>query len=151
LPLGYTGTLKTISESNDDVLDVDNLYYYINNRRCTRTCTDNQSTIPNGITMQPFPSKEGHWRFVKTLSSDRPFETCEEFWRSFPRGGANKKCQQYRLLLSARFTRKETGPWGTVPELLFEKKHLIPAVQQLLVSVDSKNEAELIFLTLLLK
>jgi hypothetical protein len=26
------------------------------------------------------------------------------------------------------------GPWGTVPELLFEKKGLIPAVQQLLVS-----------------
>lgn len=26
------------------------------------------------------------------------------------------------------------GPWGTVPELLFEKKHLIPAVQRLLVS-----------------
>jgi len=25
-------------------------------------------------------------------------------------------------------------PWGTVPELLFEKKHLIPAVQQLLLS-----------------
>jgi len=25
-------------------------------------------------------------------------------------------------------------PWVTVPELLFEKKHLIPAVQQLLVS-----------------
>jgi len=27
-----------------------------------------------------------------------------------------------------------SGPWGTVPELLFEKKGLIPAVQQLLVS-----------------
>ena len=27
------------------------------------------------------------------------------------------------------------GPWGTVPELLFEKKGLIPALQQLLVSV----------------
>jgi hypothetical protein len=26
------------------------------------------------------------------------------------------------------------GPWGTVPELLFEKKGLITAVQQLLVS-----------------
>ncbi len=25
-------------------------------------------------------------------------------------------------------------PWGTVPELLFEKKQLIPALQQLLVS-----------------
>jgi hypothetical protein len=24
------------------------------------------------------------------------------------------------------------GPFGTVPELLFEKKHLIPALQQLL-------------------
>jgi len=26
------------------------------------------------------------------------------------------------------------GPYGTVPELLFEKKQLIPAVQQLLIS-----------------
>jgi hypothetical protein len=25
------------------------------------------------------------------------------------------------------------GPWGRVPELLFEKKGLIPAIQQLLV------------------
>jgi hypothetical protein len=29
---------------------------------------------------------------------------------------------------------QNSGPWGTVPELLFEKKGLIPAVQQLLVS-----------------
>ena len=28
------------------------------------------------------------------------------------------------------------GPFGTVPELLFEKKGLIPAVQQLLVSIE---------------
>jgi len=27
-----------------------------------------------------------------------------------------------------------SGPWGTVPELLFEKKGLIPAVQELIVS-----------------
>jgi hypothetical protein len=26
------------------------------------------------------------------------------------------------------------GPWATVPELLFEKKQLIPALQQLLIS-----------------
>ena len=26
------------------------------------------------------------------------------------------------------------GPWGTVPELLFEKKELIPALQELLTS-----------------
>ena len=26
------------------------------------------------------------------------------------------------------------GPWGTVPELLFEKKGLIPALQRMLVS-----------------
>jgi len=26
------------------------------------------------------------------------------------------------------------GPWGTLPELLFEKKGLIPAIQQLIVS-----------------
>jgi len=34
------------------------------------------------------------------------------------------------------------GPWGTVPELLFEKKRLIPALQRLLisyVSLDCKN------------
>ncbi|MDP2730828.1 MAG: hypothetical protein Q8O55_10160 [Dehalococcoidales bacterium] len=28
------------------------------------------------------------------------------------------------------------GPFGTVPELLFEKKGLIPALQQLLVQAD---------------
>ena len=27
-----------------------------------------------------------------------------------------------------------SGPWGTVPELLFEKKELIPSLQELLVS-----------------
>ena len=27
------------------------------------------------------------------------------------------------------------GPFGTVPELLFEKKGLIPAIQQLMVSL----------------
>ena len=27
-----------------------------------------------------------------------------------------------------------SGPWATVPELLFEKKQLIPALQELLVS-----------------
>jgi hypothetical protein len=27
------------------------------------------------------------------------------------------------------------GPFGTVPELLFEKKGLIPAIQQLIVSL----------------
>jgi len=26
------------------------------------------------------------------------------------------------------------GPWGTVPELLFEKKELIPMLQQFLIS-----------------
>jgi hypothetical protein len=26
------------------------------------------------------------------------------------------------------------GPWGTVPELLFEKKQLIPDLQQMLIS-----------------
>ena len=26
------------------------------------------------------------------------------------------------------------GPWGTVPELFFEKKQLIPALQQLILS-----------------
>jgi hypothetical protein len=27
------------------------------------------------------------------------------------------------------------GPFGTVPELLFEKKGLIPALQQMLISI----------------
>lgn len=50
----------------------------------------------------------------------------------------------YALPLSSDCTNKEQprvlpivhdgGPWGTVPELLFEKKQLIPALQQLLVS-----------------
>jgi len=31
----------------------------------------------------------------------------------------------------------KTGPWATVPELLFEKKGLIPALQQLMVSCSS--------------
>ena len=30
------------------------------------------------------------------------------------------------------------GPWGTVPELLFEKKQLIPSIQQLLVCHSRK-------------
>jgi len=30
--------------------------------------------------------------------------------------------------------RVHGGPWGTVPELLFEKKDHIPALQQILVS-----------------
>jgi hypothetical protein len=30
------------------------------------------------------------------------------------------------------------GPWLTVPELFFEKKQLVPALQQLLIS-DSKS------------
>jgi hypothetical protein len=29
------------------------------------------------------------------------------------------------------------GPWGTVPELLFEKKQLIPALQEMLVQADN--------------
>jgi len=32
------------------------------------------------------------------------------------------------------YEEENGGPWGTVPELLFEKKGLIPAVQQLLIS-----------------
>jgi len=34
-----------------------------------------------------------------------------------------------------------SGSWGTVPELLFEKKGLIPALQQLLVSRPLLREA----------
>jgi len=33
-----------------------------------------------------------------------------------------------------RPSRRGGGPWGTVPELLFEKKQLIPVLQQLLIS-----------------
>jgi hypothetical protein len=32
------------------------------------------------------------------------------------------------------FLQVDGGPFGTVPELLFEKKRLIPALQQLLAS-----------------
>jgi len=32
------------------------------------------------------------------------------------------------------FLQVAGGPWLTVPELLFEKKNLIPALQQLLIS-----------------
>jgi len=32
------------------------------------------------------------------------------------------------------------GPWGTVPELLFEKKGLIPALQQLIISQPKRIE-----------
>ena len=31
------------------------------------------------------------------------------------------------------------GPFGTVPELLFEEKRLIPAIQQLLVSESNSH------------
>jgi len=31
-------------------------------------------------------------------------------------------------------TVRHGGPWATVPELLFEKRQLIPAIQQLLVT-----------------
>ncbi len=34
------------------------------------------------------------------------------------------------------------GPWGTVPELLFEKKGLIPDLQQLLVSTKRQLTQE---------
>jgi hypothetical protein len=33
------------------------------------------------------------------------------------------------------------GPWRTVPELLFEKKGLIPALQQLLISYLKTRKA----------
>ena len=39
-----------------------------------------------------------------------------------------------RLSLSEGLKLSCGGPWGTVPELLFEKKELIPALQQLLVA-----------------
>jgi len=40
------------------------------------------------------------------------------------------------LGLSSAFARilLQGGPWATIPELLFEKKELIMAVQQLLIS-----------------
>jgi len=31
------------------------------------------------------------------------------------------------------------GPWGTVPELLFEKKGLIPKIQRLLVHANDSH------------
>jgi hypothetical protein len=35
-----------------------------------------------------------------------------------------------------------SGPWGTVPELLFEKKGLIPALQQMLAERGSEVTSE---------
>jgi hypothetical protein len=39
--------------------------------------------------------------------------------------------QEYSMLLPHYLSGE---PWGTVPELLFEKKQLMPALQELLVS-----------------
>ena len=38
------------------------------------------------------------------------------------------------VVIMANFLMNCGGPWGTVPELFFEKKELIPALQQLLTS-----------------
>jgi hypothetical protein len=40
-----------------------------------------------------------------------------------------------RMLNIALLLQVDGGPFGTVPELLFEKKQLIPALQQLIVSL----------------
>jgi hypothetical protein len=40
-------------------------------------------------------------------------------------------------LNSAIFLQAVGGPFGTVPELLFEKKKLIPELQRLLVQADN--------------
>jgi hypothetical protein len=54
----------------------------------------------------------------------------------------------YRLPVPARWQENEDlvlpiepygGPFGTVPELLFEKKGLIPAIQQLLIEENSTS------------
>jgi hypothetical protein len=39
------------------------------------------------------------------------------------------------LLILAILLQALGGPFGTVPELFFEKKQLIPALQQLIVSL----------------
>jgi hypothetical protein len=39
------------------------------------------------------------------------------------------------MLNIALLLQVDGGPFGTVPELLFEKKQLIPALQQLIVSL----------------
>jgi hypothetical protein len=44
------------------------------------------------------------------------------------------------LSLSAGIWIQYGGLWGTVPELLFEKKGLIPAIQQLLVGYQKAAE-----------
>jgi hypothetical protein len=45
-----------------------------------------------------------------------------------------------KSLTSAMFPQALGGPFGTVPELLFEKKQLIPPVQQLLAAGPSAGE-----------
>jgi hypothetical protein len=51
----------------------------------------------------------------------------------------SKKIQMFQKTRAKVFSKvlpfvHDGGPWGTVPELLFEKKGLIPALQQLLAS-----------------
>ena len=47
-----------------------------------------------------------------------------------------QSCLEYRVVLGIV---PFGGPFGTVPELLFEKKQLIPPVQQLLAAGPSPN------------
>ena len=78
------------------------------------------------------------------------------FIRSFikeVRVTGNEATLNYTMPLSSKGASEEKvgvppivqygGPWGTVPELLFEKKGVIPAVQQLLISFKGKCDYSL--------
>ena len=84
---------------------------------------------------------------LHSLLSESTLAERKSFIKSFVKEVAvtgSEALLTYNIPLSVRGLSQETlavppivhdgGPWGTVPELLFEKKGLIPAVQQLLVS-----------------
>ena len=86
-------------------------------------------------------------RDLRSLLEDSDFTEIKAFLRSFVKRIAvdqEEVTVHYKIPLPPEGESKEKirvlpidtfgGLWGTVPELLFEKKGLIPALQQLLTS-----------------
>jgi len=83
---------------------------------------------------------------LRNLLSENPPAERESFIKSFVKGvkviGAEVRLT-YTVPMPPKGISQETvgvptivhygRPWGTVPELLFEKKGLIPALQQMLI------------------
>ncbi len=104
--------------------------------------------------MPVMPDMKSKTKAPKSEQRDEPLEgdlaTYEKvglFLRSFVKRAKVDRDEvtvHYKLPLLPEERPRETvsvlpidtfgGPWGTVPELLFEKKELIPALQQLLIS-----------------